>query len=169
MAKIYTKTGDQGKTSLYGGQRVGKDHPQIQAYGELDELTSWIGHLLNYNLEDSHAQFLKKTQKNLYKTMAHLSGAVVDLNFLGKETAEVEKLIDESESLLPKIVNFIVPAGSHESSFFHVVRTVCRRAERALVKAETKPEILGYVNRLSDLFFVLARRYNQSKEEILRS
>lgn len=182
MVRIYTKTGDKGKTSLFGGSRVLKSDLQVEAYGSVDELTSFIG-LLAWKIKNKQKRLLlREIQKDLYKIMSHLSGdSQVNLAYLDSQINKFEKHIDKLEEELPKLNKFILPAGGEESVWFHVLRTVCRRAERAVVgffsnngtmrspvSNDTGEQwhsgtILKYLNRLSDLFFMLARKY--SKEE----
>ena len=184
-AKIYTKTGDRGQTSLVGGTRVPKTHPRLEAYGTLDELNSVVGlvaaHLTN-TAEPSHAavaQRLQQIQNNLFNMGSHLAC---------EDTALAEKLpglspqmitlleadMDTWESSLPALRNFILPGGSKEAAFAHQARSTCRRAERlvlALNETETSPvagDQLIFLNRLSDWFFLLARQLNAwlGKEDV---
>lgn len=161
--KIYTKTGDNGTTALYGGRRVLKSDQQITAYGSLDELTSFVG-LLIEKVPPSDKQFLTDVQNDLYVIMSALSGAPVKNMSLSLKVKKIEKRIDEMEEKLPELTRFILPQGSETSALTHVVRTVCRRAEREIVRAKSPPFILQYLNRLSDFLFVLARLY--SKKEV---
>ncbi|GAB4218637.1 MAG: cob(I)yrinic acid a,c-diamide adenosyltransferase [Candidatus Microgenomates bacterium] len=166
---IYTKTGDKGETSLFGGKRVLKSDVQIEAYGQIDELTSFIGLVSTITKKDE--QFLIQIQKDLYRIMAYLSGAKINLDFLEKRVLDFEKRIDEIEKNLPKLNNFIIPGADEHSAWFHILRTICRRVERVVVKLnQQKPvlNIITYFNRLSDLFFVLARKYGKNKELLLK-
>lgn len=170
---VYTKTGDDGTTGLFGGIRVSKGDEQVEAYGSVDELTSFLGIAIDRILNKDEGGLLTLIQKNLYRIMASLSGAKTNLDNLGDETKEIEKVIDEIETNLPKLTRFILPQGGEMSSWFHVIRTVCRRAERQVVgyfktlESDSRSLIIvQYLNRLSDLFFVMARKYNK-KEEIM--
>lgn len=160
--KIYTKTGDNGTTSLFGGQRVLKSDLQVMAYGSVDELSSFIG-LLIEKVSVSDKQFLTNVQDNLYVIMSLLSGAPEQNNTLEKNVIEIEKRIDEIEKSLPKLTLFILPQGSEASALAHIARAVCRRAEREVVRSFDKIQILQYLNRLSDFLFVLARFYNKKE------
>ena len=168
---IYTRTGDRGKTSLYGGKRVSKSYLQIDAYGSVDELTSYLG-LVQAKVKSQKSKvYLIEIQKDLYKIMAHLAGAKVDLRFLDSRVKKFEKKIDEIEKKLPKLSRFILPGGTELSAWFHVLRVVCRRTERNVVRffeqstiSNQQLTILKYLNRLSDLFFILARWQNKVKD-----
>ena len=165
--KIYTKQGDKGKTSLLGGTRVSKYHEKIEAYGTLDELNSFIG-LLRDQEDICH-----ETEKFLYdiqkKVFAAESMVAVDseelLSQLPKvtpqDTSALEHAIDEMNKILPELKNFILPGGNQAVSYAHVARTVCSRAERHVLQANdiypVDENIIIYLNRLSDYFFVLAR------------
>ena len=165
--KIYTKTGDQGETSLFGGERVKKTHSSIKAYGTVDELNSWIG-LIKDNMNSNEGPFLTNIQKQLFtigsylatgnnsKMMTHLPPLSAD------PTTELEKAIDEIQQNLPEMKNFILPGGSTLSSYCHVARCVCRRAERLTIESsditDISPIIIKYLNRLSDYLFVVSRK-----------
>ncbi|OGK38531.1 ATP:cob(I)alamin adenosyltransferase [Candidatus Roizmanbacteria bacterium RIFCSPHIGHO2_12_FULL_44_10] len=170
---IYTKTGDKGTTALFGGKRVSKNNQQIKAYGVVDELSSVIGVVISKKIDKEDGEFLTTIQKNLYAMMGVLCNAKVSLDSLKSHTEATEDYIDEQEKTLPELRNFILPQGTEESAWFHVIRTVCRRAERSLVgfltkdnsiEASQKEVMLQYLNRMSDLFFIMARKYNQGKE-----
>lgn len=171
---IYTKTGDGGTTALFGGKRVLKSDNRVDAYGSIDELTSVIGMIIAHIDDTVYRDHLTHMQRNLYRIMARLSGASISVAFLSAETAAIEKLIDTFEKKLPPLTHFILPQGGETASWCHMARTVCRRAERAVVKlkiengASASPagglKIIQYLNRLSDFFFVLARAYNTEKE-----
>ena len=171
---IVTKNGDCGKTSLFGGKRVYKDNPLVEAYGSLDELSSFVGLVANF--VNKEKDFLVSLQKDFYQMMAFLAGACVNLTFLKEKTALFEKIIKEEEKKLAKINQFILPTGSLESSWFHVLRAICRRVERKVVglRKKKKPRqkelliIISFLNRLSDLFFILSRKYNQEKEILVK-
>lgn len=162
---IYTRTGDKGETSLYGGKRVLKSSSPVAAYGSIDELTSFIGLVIAKLKSKEDKVFLTRAQKDLYLVMSKLSGAPVDISPLEKTVFEFERRIDEMEQKLPKLTRFILPQGTGLSSWFHVLRVVCRRAERSVIATRNnQPVIIKYVNRLSDLFFTYARWYNKGKE-----
>lgn len=173
---VYTRTGDKGQTSLFGGKRVSKSDRQIEAYGSIDELTSYIG-LVSAKLKVQNSKLLLvEIQKDLYKIMAYLSGAKENLLYLKKRVLEFEKKIDEIENKLPKLTRFIIPGGNELSAWFHILRTVCRRAERSVVafynnnvsmKQFNNEVLVKYLNRLSDLFFVFARWHGRQKETLL--
>ncbi|MEW6655100.1 MAG: cob(I)yrinic acid a,c-diamide adenosyltransferase [Bacteroidota bacterium] len=169
--KIYTKTGDKGETSLFGGKRVWKNDLRIAAYGSVDELNAVIGVALTEieNVELRHT--LISLQNDLFVLGSDLAAPIekVNKNFviprIQKDNFEkLERLIDEIDVKLPELKNFILPGGTKGSANLHLARTVCRRAERDVV-ALSKKEIINsaveiYLNRLSDLLFVLARYQN---------
>lgn len=175
---IYTKTGDDGTTSLYGGRRVEKHNIQVVAYGTVDELNSALGVLIGFlpNNQREIYDFLQIAQNDLFTIGSHLSGnKKIDLGSIGKRVGEMEKLIDAFDKSLPVLKNFILPGGTKETSFAHQARSVCRRAEREVIRfsKEIDPEhirqaqcrrvdkrVIVYLNRLSDLLFVIARYLN---------
>jgi cob(I)alamin adenosyltransferase len=169
---IYTKTGDRGETSLFQGQRLLKSALLIEAYGTLDELSSFIGLVQSKNKKNK--KILSLVQKDLYQIMAYLSGAKIDLSFIDKQVLFFEKTIDQITQKLPPIKNFLLPQGSELSCWFHVLRTVCRRSERAIVRyfaenqdLKTENKVIVYLNRLSDLFFMMSRLFNNQKEVVI--
>ncbi len=166
---IYTKTGDKGETSLFGGKRLSKSDLLIEAYGQIDELSSFIGLATAKIKSKKNTNFLVDIQKDLYQIMAYLSGAKINLDFLEKKVFYFEKKIDDLEKKLPKLNRFIIPGGTETSSLFHILRVVCRRCERSIVRLRINHslKIIPYFNRLSDLFFVLARFYNKDREIVL--
>lgn len=173
-ARIYTKTGDKGETSLVGGSRVSKTHPRLAAYGTLDELNSIFGLIRAHlpQLGTSAADFdrsLQTVQNNLFNMGSHLAcedakvaSSLPGLSAGGLSQLEVE--MDKWEAELPPLKQFILPGGSVLAGFAHQARTVCRRAEREVLKLseDTKlnSEDLIYLNRLSDWCFLLARKFN---------
>jgi len=164
--KIYTKTGDKGQTSLYGGRRLPKSHIRIDAYGTIDELNSHIGLIRDQLTDDSLRDLLKNIQDRLFTIGANLASdpekemKVPDI--LMSDVELLEKAIDEMNQTLPALKNFILPGGHTTVSYCHIARCVCRRAERiivALQQVEPVEEIvLIYINRLSDYLFVLGRK-----------
>ncbi len=161
---IYTRTGDTGMTSLFGGKRVSKSDDVIDTYGTIDELTSFVGLSIVKITAEADRRLLIKIQRSLYQIMARLSGAKVDLSHLDKEILEFEKEMDKIGSSLPRLNKFIVPGGTETSSLLHICRAICRRSERSCVKISRNPEVVRYLNRLSDLFFDLARKYGNGTE-----
>lgn len=160
--KVYTKTGDNGKTSTLSGQRLSKADPLIEACGAVDELACFLGFLINY-LKKNDKKFFLSIEKDLYEIMSFLAGAKVKIFYLEKRVKLFEKKIDEIENKLPPLKNFILPSGEKTFSLFHIVRAICRRAERRVValSVEKKDILIKYFNRLSDLLFVVARLYNK--------
>jgi cob(I)alamin adenosyltransferase len=173
--KLYTRTGDDGTTGLYGGQRVEKDSLRVSAYGDIDELNSHLGLARACSLHPQITGMLTELQERLFEAGADLAtphdkNAKADKveRFSESRVAEAEKMIDDACETLPAMKYFILPGGSELSARLHVARTVCRRAERAVLtlsRHETvNPNILIYLNRVSDLLFALARRANQFEE-----
>lgn len=174
--KIYTKTGDQGQTALFGGKRLSKNHHQIEAYGTVDELNAFLG-LLRDCLTGDHERNLLKQIQDLLFTMGSNLAMDPEKEFkipglIAEDIALLEKEIDRMNETLPELKHFILPGGHTTVSFCHIARTVCRRAERRVVALqhlnEVDPIIIAYLNRLSDYLFVLARKITQDKgvEEI---
>ena len=169
--KIYTKGGDKGTTSLVGGKRVPKNHPRVEAYGDLDELISFIGIIISDTDIQEVKDNLRKVQEDLMLISAHFAsdGSSKSLKEVGQENIDfLEKQIDDMTAQLPPQTAFILPGAPRVSSECHVARTICRRAERhALVigtGGEANEEVseqvkigLRYLNRLSDWLFTLAR------------
>lgn len=168
MAKIYTKTGDEGQTGLMGGSRVSKADPRVEAYGDVDELSSAIG-VARASLEgdDDLDGALAHVQRDLILVGAELAtphGAHAHATHLKAAAVErLEKTIDRWEAELPALVKFILPAGTRGAAALHCARAVCRRAERHAVALPgvASPTLLAYLNRLSDLLFVAARLANK--------
>ncbi len=165
--KIYTKAGDRGMTSLLGGEFVSKDHPRLEAYGTMDELTSWMG-LLRDHLEDPGIRKdLLLIQDKLMLGSSILANERTDGSIKLPEIQELdinllEKRIDDMDSQLPRLTNFILPGGHPIISYCHLSRTCCRKAERLatpFIKESQQTSILvKYLNRLSDYLFTLARK-----------
>jgi len=171
---IYTRGGDKGQTSIYGGKRVSKSDLRVEACGQIDELSSFIGLLIMKIDVLEEKKFFTAVQKKLYIVMSILSGVKVKLS-VKRDVAGFETRINQIESKLSKIHRFILPQGNELSVFFHIARVVCRRAERNIVRyfgnnnsidQEYTMAIIKYLNRLSDLLFILARFYNREKEII---
>jgi len=167
--RIYTKTGDKGKTFLFGGCPVCKNDKRLGAAGTTDELNSWLGVLRGEVKED----LLGKIQNDLMIIGSLLGGAgeKLPLFSLEKRIKEMEDWIDKNWQKLPKLDNFIIPGGTKTSCFVHLSRVVCRRAEREVVRAKADGLVAKYLNRLSDFLFVLARKVNlegKGKEVIWR-
>lgn len=167
--KIYTKTGDQGETSLFGGKRLPKNHIRIEAYGTVDELNSWIGLLRDQVMAEDTKILLKEVQDRLFTIGSNLASdpdkEMITPDIKESDIEYLEKAIDAMNEMLPPLKNFILPGGHPTVSSCHVVRCVCRRAERnvvALAQNEPVEEIvIQYLNRLSDYLFVLARKLMQ--------
>jgi cob(I)alamin adenosyltransferase len=165
--KIYTRTGDKGETSLYGGSRISKNDPRIEAYGTIDELNSLLGLSRSGSLPKPIDAELDRVQSDLFDIGAYLAAPGSD-RFHGVEEnriADLERAIDAMESELQPLKTFIVPGGSESAARLHVARTVCRRAERRVIALEDSSsemqKTIAYLNRLSDFLFVAARRVNQ--------
>lgn len=165
--KIYTKTGDSGTTSLFGGKRVSKADIRINAYGTVDEVNSWVGLLRDQEVNTGRTDALLQIQDRLFtigSTLATEPGnSKVKIPALGEEDVTfLEGAIDQMETELPPLRSFILPGGHPAVSFCHLTRTVCRRAERLVIDLATAepvdPLVIKYLNRLSDYFFVLSRQ-----------
>ncbi len=164
--KIYTKTGDKGQTSLLGGTRVSKGHERIEAYGTVDELNSWIGLLRDQHVNLSRAPELKAIQDLLFTIGATLATEPSKSNIIRPDVTEadieqLEHAMDMMDSQIEPLRNFILPGGHQSVSFAHLARTVCRRAERQVIRLNDHDPVDGlviqYLNRLSDYLFVLGR------------
>jgi cob(I)alamin adenosyltransferase len=167
--KIYTKTGDDGTTGLFGGARVKKASRRVDAYGTVDELNATIGVARAIQLEELSEAILGRVQVDLFTLGAELACVPgkedkLGMTLLGPpDIARLEQAIDKAEAELPPLQAFVLPGGSREAAALHQARTVCRRGERALLMvddATPRPDLVIYLNRLSDLLFVLARRAN---------
>ena len=170
--KIYTKTGDKGETSLYGGTRVSKAAARVESYGTLDELNAFIG-LAKAEISDEKVlNQLQKIQFDLFTVGSEAATPTdkmllangknrLDLMISEKEITELELWMDDFDAELEPLKFFILPSGGKAAATLHVCRTVCRRAERAMVflneTEEVRPELIKYLNRLSDYLFILAR------------
>ena len=170
--KIYTKTGDKGETSLYGGTRVSKAAARVESYGTLDELNALIGLAKSEISDEKVLSQLQKIQFDLFTVGSEAATPTdkmllangknrLDLMISEKEITELELWMDDFDAELEPLRFFILPSGGKAAATFHVCRTVCRRAERAMVflneTEEVRPELIKYLNRLSDYLFILAR------------
>lgn len=168
--KIYTKTGDAGETSLFDNTRVSKADPRVDAYGEVDEVNACLGAALALGVGDDVTAVLTTVQKDLFAVGARLadpSSRIAERVSKAAVTAGqielLERTIDRLETELPPLRRFILPGGSPAGALLHLARTVCRRAERRVVALgadSVEPGVLVYLNRLSDLLFVMARAVN---------
>ena len=168
--RIYTKTGDEGETALFDGTRVSKTDPRVSAYGEVDELNAWLGlaraHAPGAEIDD----VLARVQRDLFALGAMLAdpahkiaSRVRKASLSADDVTRLEQAIDRFEAGVPPLRRFILAGGSPAGAFLHLARAVCRRAERSIVslgKDAVAPIVIVYVNRLSDLLFVLARAAN---------
>jgi cob(I)alamin adenosyltransferase len=169
LTRIYTKLGDRGETHLGDMSRVPKTHPRIEAYGDVDELNSNIGVALTLpDLPQSYAAWLRRVQNELFDVGADLSLPGTErLRVSESQTIWLEKACDEVNAGLKPLKSFVLPGGTPAASQLHVCRTVCRRAERrALLVEDANPEVVRYLNRLSDLLFILARGCNGADEPL---
>ena len=173
--KIYTKTGDHGQTSLVGGQRVSKCCLRLESYGTVDELNALVGVVISYCQDEADVRFLCDVQAALFVVGGYLAtdtrsmdvrpGNVVTAEMVGDVEAEIDRL----NLLLPPLRLFVMPRGARGAAFAHCCRTVCRRAERCILRladeeqTEVDPQVLAYINRLSDYFFVLSRKLNHDQ------
>ena len=177
--KIYTKTGDNGETSLIGGERVPKYHLRVEAYGSLDELNSYIGLIICHIKNQQINQILKLIQYNLFKIETLIAvGTQIGSNtefdsekylMTEQDVTILEEEIDKMNTILPELKNFILPSGNIAMCYCHVARTVCRRAERIIIKLDFSDKIsdrimIKYINRLSDYLFTLARYLGHIEE-----
>ncbi|HEY6952215.1 MAG TPA: cob(I)yrinic acid a,c-diamide adenosyltransferase [Bacteroidota bacterium] len=168
--KIYTKTGDKGKTSLFGGERVSKDALRIEAYGSVDELNSQIGVIRSLMPPPDIDRLLQQLQQELFVLGTDLATPVSTkrkkvLRIEPRHSERLEREIDRLEASLEPLTQFILPGGSKTAAELHVARTICRRAERRIVQLSRKDEVgtspVVYINRLSDFLFVAARYVNK--------
>ena len=166
--KIYTKTGDKGETSLFGGKRISKDDQRIEAYGTVDELNSIIGVTRSFSKKPEIDKILARIQDQLFVLGADLATPAdaksrATKRITREDCTILEKIIDEIDAKLPQLKSFIVPGGSKTAGLLHHARTVCRRAERRVVSMQrgTSEHTVIFLNRLSDLLFVLARYANK--------
>src|SRR3989344_374989 len=184
---IYTRTGDTGSTSLFGGKRILKCEELVEVYGSLDELNRWVGHIASLFPSPDVKQFLQSIQSDLFTIGSTLAGwKSGDLTGLDGRVKEMEARIDAMEESLPPIKNFILPGGSELAAHAHITRSICRRVERQTVSLKVRKvrevppfakatggkrdvkegnldAMIKYLNRLSDLFFMLARFINKQE------
>lgn len=167
--KIYTKFGDSGETALFGGTRVAKDAPRIEAIGTVDELNAYIGYAQTLIDDADLSELMTRVQNHLFSVGADLATPTThakgdELRISEDFTTEMETAIDTLSEELPPLTNFILPGGCTAGAILHIARVVCRRSERCVVyltrEEEVNPEIIRSLNRLSDLLFVLARVVN---------
>ena len=171
--KIYTKKGDKGKTNLLGtDKRISKSSKRVKSYGEIDELNSFIGLAISGDAPEEFSHIIReldKIQIDLFVIGAELATISDDKEIVKrinmKDVERLENIIDSCSEELEPLENFILPGGSSVAAIFHICRTICRRAERNVVdlseEDEVNEEIITYLNRLSDLFFILARLSNK--------
>ena len=182
--KIYTKTGDDGTTSLFGGTRVKKHHIRIESYGTVDELNSWLGLIRDQKIDSHTKDILQLIQNKLFTVgailatdpeKAELKNGKQRLNIARIKTTDIELLeseMDAMEASLAPMTHFILPGGHQTVSFCHIARTVCRRGERLITYLYTQDpleeNVLSFINRLSDYLFILARKlsYDLKVEEV---
>ena len=168
LTRIYTKLGDGGETHLGDMSRVPKTHPRIEAYGAIDELNAYVGVALTLSdLPERYAEWLRRVQNDLFDCGADLSvpegGERERLRVVPCQVEWLEQACDEVNATLPNLRSFVLPGGTPAAAQLHVCRTVCRRAERrALAVQDGNPEVVRYLNRLSDLLFILSRGANHA-------
>lgn len=171
---IYTKTGDDGTTSLVGGARVPKTHVRLEAYGTIDELNSHLGLLQTYLMDEADKRIVFRVQNKLFSVGSYLATdqTQTELHIESRIEEEDIKLlecaIDTIDNELPPLNAFILPGGNRGAAVCHICRTVCRRAERRILvlaeQCEVDPRVTAFVNRLSDYLFILARKMNHLTE-----
>jgi cob(I)alamin adenosyltransferase len=172
LTRIYTRLGDDGETHLGDMSRVPKTHPRIEAYGTVDELNAQLGAALTQpGLDERFAGFLRRVQNDLFDVGADISvphgGDRARLRLAPEQTAWLEQACDEINATLEPLRSFVLPGGTLAAAHLHVCRTVCRRAERRALRVEgANPEVVRYLNRLSDLLFILSRGANGGEEPL---
>src|SRR5437763_6602324 len=173
LTRIYTRLGDSGETHLGDMSRVPKTHPRIEAYGTVDELNSQLGVALTIDgLDPEHAQWLGRVQNDLFDVGADISAPEDPererLRVLAEQTAWLEERCDEVNATLSPLRSFVLPGGTPAAAHLHVCRTVCRRAERLAIACgdAVSQEVVRYLNRLSDLLFILSRAANAGEEPL---
>jgi cob(I)alamin adenosyltransferase len=171
LTRIYTKLGDSGETHLGDMSRVPKTHPRIEAYGAVDELNAQLGVALTQPLPERYVGWLRRVQNDLFDVGADLAvphgGDRARLRVTADQTSWLEEACDEVNATLKPLKSFVIPGGSPGAAQLHVCRTVCRRAERRVLGVEDgNPEVVRYLNRLSDLLFILSRGANEGDEPL---
>jgi cob(I)alamin adenosyltransferase len=173
LTRIYTRLGDSGETHLGDMSRVPKTDPRIEAYGTVDELTAQVGLALAIDdLPEGYADWLRRVQNDLYDVGADISAPEDPererLRVLPEQVTWLEERCDEVNATLQPLKSFVIPGGTRAAAQLHVCRTVCRRAERRAIAAgdELNPEVVRYLNRLSDLLFILSRGANRGEEPL---
>ena len=169
--KVYTRTGDRGTTSIVGGERLMKNHPRIDAYGTIDELNSWLGLLIAApDCPQAQARELTEIQSRLFDIGAHLAG-VPSAGITESNISALEDSIDSMDSSLPDLTRFVLPGGTMLAAQANIARCVCRRGERLIVglgkEIEVEPNVITFINRLSDWLFTFGRfcNINEGKSE----
>jgi cob(I)alamin adenosyltransferase len=173
LSRIYTKTGDLGETGLGDGSRVPKDHPRVAAYGTVDELNALLGVFLLQSIDEGMVALIRSIQNDLFDVGADLclpeKGDAKALRVQAEQALRLERAIDQFNERLQPLQSFILPGGSPAAAWCHLARTVCRRAERDVVtlshQEKVNAQVVVYLNRLSDLLFVLARVCNKDGAE----
>ena len=173
ITRVYTRTGDDGTTGLGGGQRVPKDSARIAAYGTVDELNAHVGLALTLeDLPSDYADWLRRIQNDLFDVGADISAPEDPdrerLRVIPEQTSWLEERCDEVNAALKPLKSFVLPGGTRAAAQLHVCRTVCRRAERLAIACGEAlgPEVVRYLNRLSDLLFILSRGANGADEPL---
>jgi cob(I)alamin adenosyltransferase len=171
LTRIYTKLGDGGETHLGDMSRVPKTHPRIEAYGAVDELNAQLGVALTQPLPERYVEWLRRVQNELFDVGADLSvppgGERARLRVTAEQVTWLEQACDEVNATLQPLRSFVLPGGTPGAAALHVCRTVCRRAERrAILVEDGNPEVVRYLNRLSDLLFILSRGANGGEEPL---
>lgn len=173
MARIYTRTGDEGETGLVGGARVPKDSLRVDAYGNVDELNSVLGLVRSFLTDNELDSLLHELQSDLFTVGADLAAVNTDQSIphiISERVLELEKIIDKYQEELPQLKVFILPSGSSAGASLHFARAIARRAERSIVKLgkieKINDQLVPYINRLSDLLFVLARVVNHRQKTV---
>lgn len=170
---IYTKTGDKGTTSLYDGTRVNKDSIRVESYGTVDELNTALGVAKNHIDDRETIDIVESIQRKLFDVGAELA-TIEESKYKERVTEEdiilLEKTIDTYMARMEPPTSFIIPGTNKESAFFHLARTICRRAERRIITLshheEVSPKVIKYINRLSDAIYTFARYYEEEKKKI---
>lgn len=169
LDRIYTKSGDTGKTSLGSGHRIAKSHPRIQAIGDVDELNAFLGLVIHFSADPTLTDLLQKIQNDLFDVGADLCRpGTKKIEITNDYVVRLETIIDTYNHHLRPLTSFVLPGGTTTSTYLHLARTICRRVERSIVglaiEDTVNPHLLSYINRLSDLLFVLARFANKGND-----